>query len=274
MGGETPSAERIDVQSGITETAGFIGESEARFFAVVHQPPVGAKAGVVMAPSLLSDRIRTYRAEVGAARQLAARGVAVIRFDYRGFGHSDEHDATVESMVEDLQTARRHLLTVAGSLPITLMGIKWGALIAATSAQPADRLVLWEPPTTGAGYIKEASRAHRVASMGSPPGAAPPTNGSITEMLGFAVSDRLQDSAAQLTMGEAAQVERVLWLTTAGKPPSAASVIIEAWRAGGAQVEIAALGTDESWWFIQPGALPDDNLVGTTVRWICERFET
>src|SRR4051794_5208246 len=95
-------ARRVDAERGIVEEAGFFGEGQQRVFGVTYLPKAGAEAGVVICPAVFSEYDTTYGLEVGLARALASRGIAVHRFAYRGSGHSDGEPAemTFDTMRE------------------------------------------------------------------------------------------------------------------------------------------------------------------------------
>jgi pimeloyl-ACP methyl ester carboxylesterase len=232
---------------------------------MLHLPSGVSRAGVTIAPSLLTDRIRTYRAEVETARSLARRGIAVHRFDYRGFGQSDEYPATASSMIEDVEVAGSMLDSTVGDVPTISMGIGWGALVAATR-QNVNGLVLWEPPTSGKAYLREARRANKIALMGSVGPEA--ERQRDTEVLGFDISDLFRASASSLDLAEVEPPQAVLWMTTGDKLSQADSRVVDGWKESGSAVEVVTLGTNESWWFIQAGAMRGGGLFETTASWI------
>ncbi len=264
-------SESESVGPGVREIASFAGADGSRMLSLLHLPVDAApRAAMTLAPSLLTDRVRTYRAEVETARLLAARGLAVHRFDYRGFGHSDDFPATSHSMLEDIGTARSIVAEAGGVPPAISMGIGWGALVAACSP-PGRALIMWEPPSTGTAYLRDAKRAHKIAVMGTVPSEGVDAEG--TEVLGFDISHGLESSAGELSLDTASPPERVLWITTGKKLGGTASRVVESWRAAGSKVDDVALGTEESWWFIQAGQMRGGDLVGTTVSWIEEVIE-
>lgn len=256
-------SERID--SDLREIASFSGREGERMLSVLHLPLDEARAGVTIAPSLLTDRIRTYRAEVETARWLARRGVAVHRFDYRGFGQSDDYPASASSMVADMESATATLESNLGSVPVISMGIGWGALIAAERPGSAG-LVMWEPPASGKAYLRAAQRANRIAMMGSH--GPDPASQRDTEVLGFDISAGFRSDADRLDLETVEPPRRVLWVTTADKLSPANSRIVDTWRQSGRDVEVALLGTNESWWFIQAGAMRGGGLFDITASWI------
>src|SRR5207245_489466 len=69
------------------------------------------RGGVVICPPLFMDVHRTARLEVLLARELAARGLAVQRFCYRGTGFSggDDRDLALDRMLQDAQIATNAL---------------------------------------------------------------------------------------------------------------------------------------------------------------------
>ncbi|HVR79546.1 MAG TPA: alpha/beta hydrolase [Acidimicrobiia bacterium] len=257
------SSERIG--TGLREIASFAGRDRERMLSVLHLPTERARAGVTIAPSLLTDRIRTYRAEIETARSLAREGIAVHRFDYRGFGQSDEYPASSESMVDDMKLAVSMLESELDRVPMISMGVGWGALIAATQ-DGSDGLVMWEPPTSGKAYLRAARRANKIALMGS---AGPDAEQQVeTEILGFDISERFRSSAESLDLSDVEPPPRALWVTTGDKLPTAGDRIVDGWKASGSEVELATLGTNESWWFIQAGAIRGGGLFDTTASWI------
>jgi hypothetical protein len=136
----------------------------------LYQPAQGrATAGVVLAAPVGRERLRFYREMVTLARDLAAAGLAVLRFDYRGEGESAGHfrDSTVLQRVDDTVAAAAELRRAAAVDTVGLIGVHLGASIAALAARAAaaDRLVLCDPVTAPAGYVTGLLRACLLQQM-------------------------------------------------------------------------------------------------------------
>ncbi len=108
----------------------------------------------------------------GLARLLAARGMAVLRFDDRGCGDSPGSFADVgpPEWQADLMAAAAWLRQRHPGVPHVWLGVRLGALgalqaaaTAAPEAQP-DGLVLWEP-VTGPDFIRQLLQRHLVNDM-------------------------------------------------------------------------------------------------------------
>src|SRR5690606_33892295 len=59
----------------------FFGPPERRLFGVYHAPCGKARACVLLCPPLLHEQMRSYRFFAGVAGELAASGLACLRFD-------------------------------------------------------------------------------------------------------------------------------------------------------------------------------------------------
>lgn len=155
----------------MTEEAGFHDVGGERLFAVVHRPATETGRGVVLCAPLGEEQLWAHRVFVSWARELAAQGFTVVRFDYRGEGDSDrefEH-SDLESRVDDAARAIGILRAAAPRLKeTTLVGLRLGASIAAlaaTSQEGVDRLVLCDPVADGAAYMQVVLRINLAAQM-------------------------------------------------------------------------------------------------------------
>ena len=142
----------------------FFGPSDRQIFAD-YVPPVGGNGQVltVICPPLFLEHTRTQYALRRLAISLAESGQHVLRFDYRGTGDSfgDLDDVTVSDWVEDVGLAVQEGLHVSGSQKVRLLGVRAGALFAASFAGSSDaveRLVLWDPVPDGAAYLQQLRR--------------------------------------------------------------------------------------------------------------------
>ena len=127
-----------------------------------HLPARPALAAVVVCAPLFREASENYRAELLLADALVARGIAVQRFDYRGYGNSpgDATDLTLGSAEEDCVLAGARLCQRAGTETIGVVGTRWGALVAAGAAVAlgAQAVVFWEAKPDGRGYVDELVR--------------------------------------------------------------------------------------------------------------------
>ena len=154
---------------------------------------------------------RTFRV---LATQLERLGYSTLRFDYTGTGDSlgDSEDATIEGWLADIGEAAEHLRRTTGIAKISLVGLRFGATLAALATARgvlrARHLVLWDPIVDGRAYLAELGAQHE-AYMRDEIG---PTwtdrrgvrqDGSPMEALGAPISAALAAELAAIDLGTA-----------------------------------------------------------------------
>ncbi len=155
----------------MNEEPHFLATSGERLFAFLHRPEAPCRGGIVLCSPLAEEKLWAHRVFVSFARELATQGYAVLRFDYRGEGDSDRafEQSDLNTRVEDVATAIEALKRlVPGVQVVTLLGLRLGASIAALAAdgrQDIDRLVLWDPATSGTDYMQTLLRSNLAAQM-------------------------------------------------------------------------------------------------------------
>lgn len=157
----------------VSESPFFFDLGKDRLFAVHHRPPAGEpRRGLVVCPALAEERLWAHRVYVGLARELAAQGFAVLRFDFRGEGDSDLdfEEATLESRVEDALRAAAVLLEREPGLQrCFFLGHRVGCAVAARAvtraAQLAEGLIAWDPIENGATYFMQWLRSTLASQM-------------------------------------------------------------------------------------------------------------
>jgi alpha-beta hydrolase superfamily lysophospholipase len=165
----------VPVMERHAETSGsplWFGPDDERAFGWLHRPADGQTRGaVLLCPPLGYEFICAYRAYRLLAELLAAAGLAVLRFDYHGTGDatgdSDDPDR-VGAYVRTIGHARDEIARHTDA-PVSAVAMRAGALLvcAAAVVEPFDRLVLWDPSTSGRGFIKEM-KLLRMIGMGIP----------------------------------------------------------------------------------------------------------
>lgn len=276
---ETPTrSERVDSVTGVTERVQFIGGPGERIYSVASLPAGDVIGGVVIAPSLLTDRLRSYRGEVLAARRLAALGFAVQRFDYRGFGHSDGQTgvADVALMSADLSTAIANLEDVVDPGQMTLVGSRYGSLLVANRPPPPAirRAVLWDPVLSGREYFRAAFRAHMVGRLQRTGSEDAPTSqleetGSAS-VLGYTVSRQLVESSDGISLVPAIGLigASVLWIESASELSAARRQAAETLRSAGVDLTIKQIPNGDPGWFVGVRPLQDEDTVAVLVDWL------
>ena len=129
-------------------------------------------------------------------------------FDYSGAGDSagESEHGDVDVWLEDIDAAIDHARRAKGVARVTLLGLRFGATLAAFAAArraDVDRLVLWEPVHDGTRYL-EAGRADQrawadaYATWRRLPRAAVSDGGD--EILGFRVTEGMRRSIAAVDL--------------------------------------------------------------------------
>lgn len=163
-----------------SEVPFFFPRGPSRLFGLLHGPTAPAvSTGFVLSHPFAEEKLWSHRVFVSLARALAARGHAVLRFDYLGTGDSDgsSGDTSVETHLADLGAAVDALAARQPKLErIGLIGLRLGASFAVRLAERAAvgtanaklrtaPLVLWDPVVDGAAYVQEVLRANLSAQL-------------------------------------------------------------------------------------------------------------
>jgi hypothetical protein len=133
----------------LLECAGYFKVSGAALYTVLHEAadPI---ARVLLVGPFASERHFSYHPWVRWARYLAARGIEVLRYDYRGVGEStgDFEEMDFDRWSEDVELLADWLSRRSQGVPLLLHGLEMGAILAGRSfAQGSgDALLLWSPP--------------------------------------------------------------------------------------------------------------------------------
>ena len=122
----------------------------------------------MLCPPLGFDYLQSYRALRVLADELAAAGFCVVRFDYDGTGDSagGPSDARLAAWTATARSAIA-LLRENGVADICMMGMRFGALFAASSADEdgdVDQLVLWDPCNSGRSFLAEGGALARLSA--------------------------------------------------------------------------------------------------------------
>lgn len=149
----------------------FLDLEGERVFAALHRPTQQPFRAIVMCHPLGEEKLWSHRVFVSFARELAAAGVAVLRFDFRGEGDSDRdfQQTDFESRISDCNVAVDAVRRMNPSVTeVTLLGLRAGAAVAAAVAgrrSDLSRLVLWDPVIDGAAYMQAVLRLNLMYQM-------------------------------------------------------------------------------------------------------------
>lgn len=162
-------------------------------------------ASVLLCNPFGEEAARVHRAYRVLAGKLQDEGYATLRFDYSGTGDSSGEalDCTVEDWLDDIEAAIGELRRQSGNPRTVLVGLRFGATLAALCAQREHlriaQLVLWDPVVRGDHYLQELGAMHTAylkEELGRPAelrsGASPGDGGRFpSEALGMQISDSL-----------------------------------------------------------------------------------
>ncbi len=135
----------------------YFGATDRARFGFLHWPVGSVVGGAVVCPPLGYEDVCAHTALRHLAERLAASGIATLRIDYDGSGNSmgretdpDRVAAWFDSIHDAIQAC-----TGWGLPPVTLIGLRFGATLAANVAAGNDRVdatVLWDPVGPGRRY--------------------------------------------------------------------------------------------------------------------------
>jgi amino acid adenylation domain-containing protein len=135
-------------------------------YGVLHRPMGNtAEHAVLVCAPIGQEHVRTHFVLNRLARQLAAAGIAVLRFDYCGCADSlgESRDAGFERWTRDIADARLELGRRSGALRTTGLGVRLGAALLCRALERIElsNLVLWDPVVDGRTFHAELTQLHR-----------------------------------------------------------------------------------------------------------------
>lgn len=114
------------------------------------------RLGIVILNPLGWEALRAHRSLRLLGVRLASAGIDVLRFDYSGTGDSADlsHGIPgVDRWLDDVDNAIEELSGLSGVQKISLLGLRFGGLLAAEYARRhprrVNRVVLWDTPREG-----------------------------------------------------------------------------------------------------------------------------
>jgi pimeloyl-ACP methyl ester carboxylesterase len=271
-----------------TETPFFFGAGPDKAFAVTYVPQHVSVGGLVICGPINNETQKSHRRETLLARALVERGVAVLRFNYRGQGHSDGESEmlTFESMREDALAAAAELQSQLGGRPLAVGGVRLGAIVAGSMASEvgSESLALWAPADDPKSYFREAFRVRRMKALstGRPVGPERPEEElervGFVDVIGCPIHLSLVDSFAGKTLGSVVGdgVKRALVAPFAAGLTPALAALAEEWTQKGMAVTSMPVDEQESWWFFDGMWCETPafrTLLTGTVDWIVEQLE-
>jgi alpha-beta hydrolase superfamily lysophospholipase len=152
------------------KAAAYFGAPSRPLFGFYHPPGDGPwrDTAVVLCNPIGTDMTRSDRTYRHLGERLAAAGFACLRFDLFGTGDSggDEFaSGLVSGWLDDIGAAIDQVRARSGAKAIALVGLRLGATLAclhSCARDDVDSLVLWSPNVTGAGFLAEVTKLHKL----------------------------------------------------------------------------------------------------------------
>ena len=230
----------------------WFGRPERGLCGMLHLPDPARARGqaIVICAPIGYEMWSAYAALRSLAGQLCDMGFGVLRFDYDGTGDSagDHRDPDrLEAWVRSVDEACRYMLGQGHARELTLLGLRFGASLAALhacrQASPALRqLILWDPVVQGRRFV----RGLRLIAASPPSGDDAGPDGTSISVAGTVHGAATLDALAgvDLLQQDAPLVRRMLVLRRAERED--ARGLAERWSAQGAAVECLTVdGTAE-----------------------------
>lgn len=153
------------------QEAFYFGPVSRQLFGILAKPAVPRRnEALLICQSWGIEYMRSHRALHLLAERLGDAGFYVMRFDYYGTGDSAgaASKARIEHWLDDIRDAAQELRARTGLQRICLVGHRLGALLASAAQQQhavADRMLLWDPPSSGEDWLKQQERLNLEAHL-------------------------------------------------------------------------------------------------------------
>jgi pimeloyl-ACP methyl ester carboxylesterase len=139
-------------------------------FGMLH--PAGGTHGVLICSTMGDEALNVYRPLVHFAERFAVAGAPTLRLEYYGAGDSggeDDETGRFQAWLNGIAAGVRWLRTTCGVGPVTLVGVRIGAALAARAAceiEDVASLILLVPVASGRRFLRElVLRANATAEI-------------------------------------------------------------------------------------------------------------
>jgi len=190
----------------------FFGDSQKPLYGVYYPPRFQSvrNSGVLLCSPIWQEYMRTHLVFRQFANMLSEAGFHVLKFDYSGAGDSagNSRQGNVKQWQKDILIAMDELKGISGAEYISLIGLRFGASLAATVSGDGFNikdLVLWDPIVDGNAYLDELRRIHRekLALFDLHLGTKHLESDKVfDELLGYPSPAEMQKSIAQINLLE------------------------------------------------------------------------
>ncbi|MEZ5283257.1 MAG: alpha/beta hydrolase, partial [Vicinamibacterales bacterium] len=150
----------------------FQGSGDYTLFGVLHRPaqPDPVRPAFVFCHPLGEEKLWAHRVFVAYARELAAAGYPVLRFDLMGNGDSGGRfgELSVTAARDDIRLAMDEARRLTGAAQVSLLGLRLGATLASLVAETTTdlrHLILWAPSLDGDRYLQDLLRINVMTQM-------------------------------------------------------------------------------------------------------------
>jgi pimeloyl-ACP methyl ester carboxylesterase len=186
----------------------YFGNSQRRLFGVYHPPrsALSRDVGVCLCYPMAHEYMTMHMAFRQLSNLLSRGGFPVFRFDYFGTGDSsgESMEGDVGQWVGDIHTAMGELKHTAGVRQISMVGVRFGAALAAKASTDGIKvkdLVLWDPVIDGQSHINELKAIHSSLTDYFPiPREELITTGNFDQLLGYPFSSQMKTSIGQVNL--------------------------------------------------------------------------
>lgn len=240
------------------------------FLSPADQPPQGA---VLYLHPFAEEMHKSRRMAALQARAFAAQGHAVLQIDLTGCGDSagDFADASWSAWLDDARLGLAWL-TEKTAQPVTLWGLRTGALLAADLAQRLQgirSLLLWQPVSDGSLFLTQFLRIKLASEMLSDGQSKSGTKallaqleaGDGVEVGGNMLAPAMARELGALKLASLAPACPVTWLEAGAEAGThvtpASQRIVDAWQAAGATVHAQTVQGDPFWSTQEIAECPD-----------------
>jgi pimeloyl-ACP methyl ester carboxylesterase len=255
------------------------GDDSTSMYVVLHRSTKPSGTTLVFCPPFDDEMIDTYARFARWSKQLATRGISVLRYHPLGTGESDgtRADITLDSLVRDAATAQGLARQQIKDRRVGYFGLRFGATVSilAAAVHPADFLVLWCPVTNLRSYFRELLRSQITASALQ--GAHRRTTqqmmadleaGKSVDVVGYELfPDLYRQMTGMQALPDTPPARKVLWLA---RPidEAVARPIVERWKARGSQVDLQVIPETVFW--ENPGSTLPEQFATATVQWLSQ----